>query len=95
MEDIQRQRAEKDLNELKRLIQDHFDQVSFILFFNAFLLIHQFIIFENKISNEHKEKLNFVREIVFFQSHDVPDQKITIVLCSGYSIIPKFKNSEA
>ena len=27
MEDIQRHRAEKDLAELKRLIQDHFDQV--------------------------------------------------------------------
>ena len=43
MEDIQRQRAEKDLNELKRLIQDHFDQVIFIFF--SVERIHKFSIF--------------------------------------------------
>ena len=42
MEDITRHRAEKDLAELKRLIQDHFEQVENCLenFSRSLIMIH-------------------------------------------------------
>jgi hypothetical protein len=42
MEDITRHRAEKDLAELKRLIQDHFEQVENFLenFSRSLIMIH-------------------------------------------------------